>query len=46
MYKFIARRVHDGYMTADEVPSKMLKGVKKAYKELYGEEMNEHMEKE
>lgn len=39
MYKFIARRVHDGYMTADEVPSKMLKCVKKAYKELYGEEL-------
>ena len=39
MDKFIAIRVHEGYMTADEVPSKMLKGVKKAYKELYGEEM-------
>lgn len=39
MYKFIARRVHEGYMTADEVPSKMLKCVEKAYKELYGEEM-------
>ena len=39
MYKFIARRVHDVYMTVDEVPSKMLKGVRKAYKELYGEDL-------
>lgn len=38
MYKFIAIRVHEGYMTVDEVPKKMLKGVKKVYKELYGEE--------
>lgn len=38
MYKFIAIRVHEGYMTVDEVPKKMLEGVKKAYKELYGEE--------
>lgn len=38
MYKFIAIRVHEGYMKVDEVPSKMLKCVKKAYKELYGEE--------
>ena len=37
MNKFIARRVHDGYMTMKDVPSKMLVGVKKAYKELYGE---------
>lgn len=39
MYKFIAIRVHEGYMTADEVPSKMIKGVRKAYKELYGEDL-------
>ena len=39
MYKFIAIRVHEEYMKVDEVPSKMLKGVKKVYKELYGEEM-------
>lgn len=39
MYKFIARRVHEGYMTVDEVPKKMLKGVRKAYKELYGEDL-------
>ena len=39
MYKFIAIRVHEGYMTVDEVPSKMLKGVRKAYKELYGEDL-------
>lgn len=39
MYKFIAIRVHDGFMTADEVPSKMLKGVRKAYRELYGEDL-------
>ena len=39
MYKFIAIRVHEGYMKVDEVPSKMLKGVKKAYKELYGEDL-------
>ena len=39
MYKFIARRVHEGYMTVDEVPQKMPKGVRKAYKELYGEDL-------
>ena len=39
MYKFIAIRVHDGYMTVDEIPSKMLSGVKKAYKKLYGEDL-------
>lgn len=39
MYKFIAIRVHDGFMTVDEVPFKMLKGVRKAYKELYGEDL-------
>lgn len=39
MYKFIAIRVHDGYMTVEEIPQKMLKGVKKAYKELYGEDL-------
>lgn len=39
MNKFIAIRVHDGFIAVDEVPSKMLKGVRKTYKELYGEEL-------
>lgn len=39
MYKFVAIRVHDGFMTAEEIPQKMLKGVKKSYKDLYGEDL-------
>ena len=39
MNKFIAIRLHNGFMTAEEIPQKMLKGVRKAYKELYGEEL-------
>lgn len=39
MYKFIAIRVHDGFMEVEEIPQKMLKGVKKAYKDLYGEDL-------
>lgn len=38
MYKFLARRIHDGHMTWDEVPTKYLKKVQDAYKEMYGEE--------
>lgn len=39
MYKFLAMRIHDGYMAIDQVPEKMRKNVKKAYKELYAEEI-------
>lgn len=39
MNKFIAIRVHEGFMTIEEIPQKMLKGVEKAYKELYGEDL-------
>ena len=39
MYKFFAVRIHDGYLTIDQVPEKLKEKVRQAYKELYGEEI-------
>ena len=41
MYKFLARRIHDGYMTLADVPEKFKDRVKAAYKELYGIDLPE-----
>lgn len=38
MYKYIAIRIHEGYVTWKDVPKKALKKVKAIYKELYGED--------
>lgn len=39
MYKFLAKRIHDGYLTWEEVEKKSFADkVKKAYEELYGVE--------
>lgn len=41
MYKFLAMRIHDGYLTWDDVKAKgnaVYKAVKEAYTEMYGEE--------
>lgn len=38
MYKFLAMRIHDGFLTWEEVKEKkFFDRVKEAYKELYGE---------
>lgn len=39
MYKFLAIRIHNGYLTIDQVSEKMKEKVRQAYKELYGEEI-------
>lgn len=41
MYKFLAMRIHDGYLTWDAVEAKgdaVYKAVKSAYTKMYGEE--------
>ncbi len=38
MYKYIAIRIHEKYITWEDVPKKALKKVKAEYKELYGED--------
>lgn len=41
MYKFLAMRIHDGYLTWDAVIAKgdaVYTAVKTAYAEMYGEE--------
>lgn len=37
MYKFLAIRIHDGFLSIDQVSDKMKEKVRQAYKELYGE---------
>lgn len=37
MYKFLAKRIHDGKCGWDEIPTKHLEKVKEAYIEMYGE---------
>jgi len=39
MYKFLAKRIRDGYMTIDEVGTKFRDAVRKAYYSEYGEEL-------
>lgn len=39
MYKFLAIRIHNGYLTIDQVSERMKEKVRQAYKELYGEEI-------
>lgn len=39
MYKFLAIRIHNGELNIDSVPKKHRENVKKAYKELYVEEV-------
>ena len=39
MYKFLAIRIHEGYLSIEQVSDKLKENVKKAYKELYGEEI-------
>lgn len=39
MYKFLAIRIHEGYLSIEQVSDKLKDGVRKAYKELYGEEI-------
>lgn len=38
MYKFLAKRIHDGHCTWDEIPKKYIEKVKAAYAEMYGDE--------
>ena len=38
MYKFLAMRIHEGFLTWEEIKEKkFFDKVKEAYKELYGE---------
>ena len=39
MFKFLAKRIHDGFMTIEEVNLKFQAKVKEAYKEMYGEDL-------
>lgn len=39
MYKFLAIRIHNGELRFETVPEKFRANVKKAYKDLYGEEI-------
>ena len=39
MFKFLAKRIHDGFMTIDEVSPKFKSKVKEAYKEMFGEDL-------
>ena len=39
MYKFLAIRIHDGFLSIDQVSDRMKEKVKQAHKELYGEEI-------
>lgn len=39
MYKFLAIRIHDGFLSIDQVSDRMKDKVRQAYKELYGEEI-------
>lgn len=39
MYKFLAIRIHNGELSINSVPKKYRESVKKAYKELYAEEI-------
>lgn len=39
MYKFLAIRIHDGFLSIDQVSDRMKEKVRQAYKELYGEEI-------
>lgn len=38
MYKFLAKRIHDGFLALDEVPQKYREKVQEAYEALYGGE--------
>ena len=39
MYKFLAIRIHDGFLSINQVSERMKEKVRQAYKELYGEEI-------
>lgn len=39
MYKFLSIRIHKGELKLETVPDKFKENVKKAYKELYAEEI-------
>lgn len=39
MAKFLAKRIHDGYLAFEEVPENLKSKVKKAYKDMYGEDL-------
>lgn len=41
MYKFLARRIHDGYMKITDVAEKYRDKVRAAYLNLYGVEISE-----
>lgn len=41
MYKFLARRIHDGYMKITDVAEKYRDKVRAAYLDLYGVEISE-----
>ena len=40
MYKFLAKRIHDGFIAIEDVPEKYIEQVKKAYKDMYEEELD------
>lgn len=39
MFKFLAIRIHNGELKLETVPEKFRENVKKAYKDLYAEEI-------
>ncbi len=41
MYEFLARRIHDGYLTFEKLAPKLKVKVLEAYNRLYAEEVTE-----